>query len=193
MNEMKYEELRPALKTGDIVLFSGKGFISRMIKLFTRSKWSHVGMVVVARDIDSVLLFQSTTLSKSRDITGKERKGVQLNYLSDVVTKYNGDIAIRCLNMTPEDLQKVEAITSTVRKEFYGRDYEDKYGELLMSAVDIIGENKTNLDTLFCSELCAEVFVRAGKLAAPSNEYTPADFGNMLHLWLRDKVLIRRK
>ena len=42
----KYEDIRENLKTGDIVLFSGKGGISHGIKLVTNSKWSHVGMVL---------------------------------------------------------------------------------------------------------------------------------------------------
>ena len=42
---MKYQDIRSQLKTGDILLFSGKGGISEGIKFFTLSKWSHVGMV----------------------------------------------------------------------------------------------------------------------------------------------------
>jgi len=33
------------LKTGDILLFSASGFMSSVIKLFTRSRWNHIGMV----------------------------------------------------------------------------------------------------------------------------------------------------
>jgi len=43
---LTYEEIRGELKTCDILLFSGKGAISHGIKLFTFSKWSHVGMVL---------------------------------------------------------------------------------------------------------------------------------------------------
>ena len=45
---LTYEEIRGELKTCDILLFSGKGAISHGIKLFTFSKWSHVGMVSVS-------------------------------------------------------------------------------------------------------------------------------------------------
>ena len=44
-NRMNYQELRSDLKTGDILLFSGKGGISDGIKFFTLSKYSHVAMV----------------------------------------------------------------------------------------------------------------------------------------------------
>ncbi len=33
------------MKTGDILLFSSSSFMSSVIKLFTRSRWNHVGMV----------------------------------------------------------------------------------------------------------------------------------------------------
>lgn len=34
------------LQPGDVILFSGKGFISRGIKWFSNSRWSHVGLYV---------------------------------------------------------------------------------------------------------------------------------------------------
>jgi hypothetical protein len=39
------ERMRAELKTGDVVLFSGKGGISAGIKWATLSRWSHVGMI----------------------------------------------------------------------------------------------------------------------------------------------------
>lgn len=47
---MKYSDIRHNLCTGDIVLFSGAGMVSNVIKWATRSKWSHVGMVIVYDD-----------------------------------------------------------------------------------------------------------------------------------------------
>jgi hypothetical protein len=49
----KYETTRKNLNTGDIVLFSEKGAISHGIKLFTFSKWSHVGIVLRLPDADT--------------------------------------------------------------------------------------------------------------------------------------------
>lgn len=34
------------LKTGDLVLFSGRTFAARLVQGFTGSYWSHVGIVV---------------------------------------------------------------------------------------------------------------------------------------------------
>lgn len=42
----RYEELEPRLRTGDILLFHGDSRRSRVIEGVTRSKFSHVGMIV---------------------------------------------------------------------------------------------------------------------------------------------------
>ena len=35
-----------SLETGDVLLFSGRGPVSAVIRVFTRSPWSHIGLVV---------------------------------------------------------------------------------------------------------------------------------------------------
>lgn len=44
-NTKKYSQIKDTLNTGDIVLFSGVGAIGWSIKMYTFSKYSHVGMV----------------------------------------------------------------------------------------------------------------------------------------------------
>ena len=43
---MKHHINPTKLQTGDVVLFSGHTIWSRMIRLISESKWSHVGMIV---------------------------------------------------------------------------------------------------------------------------------------------------
>jgi len=94
----KYEEIRAKIRTGDIVLFSGKGGISHGIKLETNSRWSHVGMALRLPEWDTVLLWESTTLSNLEDIIdGRKKRGVQLVLLSDRMKKYDGEVTVRHL------------------------------------------------------------------------------------------------
>ena len=94
-----YESVRNEMKTGDIVLFSGKGAISHGIKLLTLSKWSHVGMILRLPDSRAVFLWESTTLSNLKDaIDGKKKKGVQLVLLRDRLNTYGGEVSVRHLN-----------------------------------------------------------------------------------------------
>ena len=175
-----YSEIRDDLKTGDMVLFSGDGFVSRIIQMYTRSKWSHVGLVVKDEWYDMLLLWESTTLSKVKTVYGNVRQGVAVRPLSEVVAKYEGEVGIRQLERPLSDGQQVDI--GDLRKEFKGRDYEQSKSELFKSAYDFIGgKNEEDLSSLFCSELVAEAYQRVGLLSehTPSNEYTPADLAVM--------------
>jgi hypothetical protein len=176
-----YLQIRGKLKTGDIVLFSGKGGVSDWIKLFSGSTWSHVGMVLRLPQMDMVLLWESTTLSNLPDIeSGKARKGVQLVPFSERIKMYKGDVAVRLLSksITPQ----METGLGKFRKKASRLKYEQNKIELIRSAWDgPLGGNKENLSSVFCSELLAESYQRMGLLKEPptgwpSNEYTPRDF-----------------
>lgn len=181
-----YENIRSKLKTGDIVLFSGKGGISTGIKWFTQSKWSHVGMVLRLPEWDAVLLWESTTLNSIADVeSGKERKGVQLVPLSERIRKYSGETSIRLLSVerTPDMLKDL----SLLRAEIKGRPYEEDKVELIKAAYDgPFGANREDLSSLFCSEMVAEAYQRMGLLGEdmPANEYTPKDFSDAFQLEL---------
>lgn len=166
---MTYEDLRPTLDTGDIVLFAGKGGISASIKWFTRSRWSHVGMVVFLREMELLAVWEATTLCNIADVlTGVATKGVQLVPLSERLRRYPGEIAIRRL---------VEL--AALRQALRGRPYERRVLDLVRAAYDgWAGANAENLSSLFCSELVAEAYQTMGLLPPdpPSSEYTPHDW-----------------
>lgn len=183
----KYETIRKKLNTGDIILFSGKGAISHGIKLFTLSKWSHVGMVLKLPDTDTVFLWESTIISNLADaIDGTKKKGVQLVLLSDRIKTYKGEASVRHLKGVTIDKNKYQALME-FRKDVRNRPYEKNEIELIKSAYDgPWGHNEEDLSSLFCSELVAEAYQRIGLLPSdiPSNEYTPKDFTSEKNLKL---------
>lgn len=181
------EQMRAKLKTGDIVLFSGKGGISAGIKWATLSRWSHVGMIVVLPEYDFVTVWESTTLSSLVDLDTKvPHKGVQLVPLSSRIEGYDGEVAVRPLegiSFGESDLKNLMQL----RREVSGREYEQDQIELIKAAYDgPLGRNSEDLTSLFCSELLAEAYQRLGLLSEekPSNEYTPADFSEKKQLEL---------
>ena len=183
----KYSEIRETLRTGDIVLFSGKGGISAGIKWATLSRWSHVGMILKLVEYDFVTVWESTTLSDVADLESKmPRKGVQLVPLSARINRYDGDIAVRRLQgveIGADDIRKLMQL----RREIAGREYEQDKIELIKAAYDgPFGRNEEDLSSVFCSELVAEAYQRLGLLAEdkPSNEYVPADFSEKRGLQL---------
>lgn len=173
-----YEEIRNSLQTGDIVLFSGNSTISNMIKWFTKSRWSHVGVVISVGQWDIKLLLESTTLSKIKDISSDDYiQGVQLIPLSEKIINHEGGVAIRRL-VGERTLHTIASIVK-FRNEIKNRPYEKSRLELIRSAFGNVFDNtKENLSSLFCSELAAELYQRTEWLPSdiPSNKFTPKSF-----------------
>lgn len=170
-----YRNLRKTLKTGDIILFRGRGLISTLILWFCtlcgrkKARYSHIGIVVV--DGGRVMLFESTTLH------GKN--GVQLNPLSEILQVYKGRVFLRRL-ICERDKQFYEIINNTVSELLY-IPYEENIVEL-MSAASVIASffvgHKSDLSSIFCSELVSEILKRLGFLPSllPPNKYSPDEY-----------------
>ena len=185
---MSYEDVRSAIETGDIVLFSGTGGISHGIKLVTNSRWSHVGMVLRLPASRAVFLWESTTLSNLRDaVDGRAKKGVQLVLLSERLRTYDGAVSLRHLQDHAVS-EEAYGRLMRLREEVRNRPYEQDRIELVRSAYDgPLGDNAEDLSSLFCSELVAEAYQALGLLSPPpeglpSNEYTPSDFARGIAL-----------
>ena len=56
---VRYDDLRPELKSGDLLLCSGTGMFSRMIQAASDSVWSHVAFVMRLDAIDRVMVLES--------------------------------------------------------------------------------------------------------------------------------------
>ena len=75
-----YADLRPQLRSGDVLLCSGNGIFSNLIQRATRSVWSHVGLILRVDAIDRVMLLESL-----------EPVGVRTVRLSKYLTNYAND------------------------------------------------------------------------------------------------------
>ena len=178
--DIAYCDIRDKLKTGDLVLFSGKSPIGQFIKLFSNSKWSHIGMVLKVDEVDMLLLWESTTINNTPDaFTRKITSGVQTTVLSERLDNFDGEVAVRFLqgDLSPESKLALKKLRDHLR----GRPYEQSKVELVNSLMDMIGieENKEDFSSVFCSELIAEGLQVMGVMStdAPANEFTPRDFG----------------
>lgn len=79
----KYESIRHQIRSGDILLCAGNSMFSKIIQRFTGSKWSHVGIIALWEEIESVMVLESV-----------ESIGVRTVPLSRYIKEYDGDIAI---------------------------------------------------------------------------------------------------
>lgn len=193
---MKYSQgLLKALgiKPGDIILFSGEGITSNLIKIITVSKYSHVGMVVdCGAGINKELcLFEASgPFSFINKTIGKTR----IIPLDEALNKYKGEAWFRSLRFSLSQY-KTELLNSLVLR-YLGKPYEENMLELLKSAIDLpdwmlripllgnllkkISINKENRSSLFCSELVSFIFeeLNVSELPVSNNELTPKDLSS---------------
>lgn len=174
---------RADLKTGDLVLFSGKSRFSNLIKTVSGGKWSHVGMVIVEPKLHpDPLLWEATMLCDVPDISGADATpGVQLVTLAGRLAAYDGEVTWRSLSR-PLEGPHLERFAGH-RTALANLPYERSKLELARAVYDGWGGTSPaeDLTSIYCAELVAEAYQVMGILpdfpvGLPSNEYVPHDF-----------------
>ena len=179
-----YESFRAQMKTGDVLAFSGKSRTSRLIRWATRSPYSHVGLLWVARLPggfgQSVMLIESTTLVDLPDaVTRRMHKGVQLHFASQRIAAYPGKVWWVPLRepLKPAQQRRMERWL----RETHCRQVAYDRAQALGAAFDLFDSlglaNEPDFSALFCSELVARALQVAGLVDASMNpsELTPHD------------------
>lgn len=179
-----YEHYRSQIKTGDVIAFEGESGFSDLIKWATKSKYSHVGIVLKV-DLSggfgkSVLIIESTTETNYLDANNREViKGVQLHWLSKRIKMYNGSVYWVPLKqpLSPEGTKKMEAWLRETHNQRVPYDMVQVAGAGL-DLFDRLGiANEEDMSRLFCSELVTKALKIAGAVDASVNasEQTPKD------------------
>ena len=175
-----YPQLRDQLKTGDLVLFSGRTLASRLVRGFTGSRWSHVGLVVRLPDMPQTpLLWEATRASKVHDVMdGRPFDGVQLVALDDRVVSYPGLVAVRRLQGVHTDADaraRLDELIDAWRAKPY-RNFARQHLSAWVRGEEALAFQRGG----FCSELVAEVYRQWRLLPAdrPARHYVPRDFSS---------------
>lgn len=148
---------------GDILLFSGRGFLSELTKWTTNSVFSHVGLICQQG------LFESQKLSNIPDISGINKKGVQIVNINDRIIFYEGNVYYRGIR---EKYLWDEGIFQGFKSLTHLKPFCPNFFRLLGCSFPI--NTKTN--GWFCSELVAELFNRFGWINVDSSKVSPKDF-----------------
>ena len=186
---VRYEDLEPRLRTGDVVLFHGASRRSRMIETVTRSEFSHIGMIVRPQGGKPPLLWHTDPRAVTEDVVDDdEHGGAQLNDLTAalaVMTRpgYGDKPFVRQLivERTPEmEREALRAIAAADKISF------PSLGKILKEWVLgrlRIGTSEKSMD---CAEAVAITYQRMGLLSPepPPNAYAPRDFSAQ-HMNLR--------
>lgn len=178
MHDRDLNALLAQADAGDLVLFSGKGLVSGTIRLFTRSRWSHVGMVVRDPHGGEALLLESTSTDESADISlGRPVRGVQVVRLAEKLAAYDGTIVLRKLELDVRP-PGFDAELQEIADLWRYRGYKSFTATL---ALDMLSVNRRpqRVHRVFCSELVAEVYKRLGIMcrSVRSSRCVPGDFG----------------
>ncbi len=162
-----YSDIRYDLQTGDIVLFSGTSLMSRVVQVATKSKWSHVGLVVYSIVWDTVFLFEAV------------KSGVGLIQLSRKVREYDGEVWVRKLTLdTAADFNVQYNVCRSMPafvREMSDKPYERHITDFAAAQYRWLQDDDNDLCSLFCSELVAEFCRRLDLLpeSKPSDSYKP--------------------
>ena len=181
---LPYEQVRQQLQTGDLLFCSGSYLFSGLIQRFTRSVWSHVGVI-----------YRDDTLQRMFVLESEAGIGVRLvplsKYLRDYHGRrrpYRGQIAVGRLQSGVDDGRLRQVISFGMDE--LTRPYDNS--EILRIAVRIALRvtRRTNDRKYICSELVHEAFRRAGVTLQVGDGYiSPDDLWRSPELQLRWRIL----
>jgi|TARA_R110000851_G_scaffold80181_1_gene176622 hypothetical protein len=171
-----YYSIYDDLKTGDLIFFSGKGFVARVIRFFSGCEYSHVGMVLVLKikNKRELAILESNGKSFIVDYhTGQFKSGVSIVNLTTKLHSYNGKMGIKQLSkpMHETHKSKMESLICHLRHLGYTMTL---YG--LLSSVFKLKPDE-EVKSLFCSQLIVIILKRIGliKTDIPPEWYTPCE------------------
>ena len=171
MNSIDKQTLLDSCQTGDILLYSSSNIISRAIEYFTRSKYSHVSMILKSPTyIDSSLTGLYIVESAKEDIpdslTGKKIMGVQIIPLEDALDYYKnswvGSVYYRKLNC--ERNETFRSTLSTLILNTEGTAYDLCIFDWLRACFDIEIGDRQITKRFWCSALVAYLYTELGFL-----------------------------
>jgi len=177
-----YDAVRDSLRSGDLVFCSGSYLFSGLIQRFTRSVWSHVGIVYCDDTLRRVFVLESETGVGVRLVpVGK--------YLRDYHGRrrpYRGQIVVGRLQpaLMPEQVRQGVSFGMDLLTKPYDN------SEILRIALRIafrVGR-RTRDRRFICSELVDECFRAAGvRFVRPDNYISPQD------IWRDQSVLLQAR
>ena len=182
-----------ALKPGDLVFFSGRGWVSSVIQLATYSLpgvgFSHVG--IIGRYHDLPVMYESTSFDRPPcAISGIEITGVQAHWLDDVAYEPGKGRLYVCplkRDLYPHEEERLcrllEMYRGNIRYDMIGAVRSG--GFFLRQLLSLVHDESDA--TLFCSELVAAVLEETGIWSTPNwSKWNP----NSLYRALRLKGII---
>jgi len=199
--QISYEYFLRTAKTGDLILFEGKGLSSCLIQCSTQVRYSHIGMVLRIRDEkasgqDHIFIWESTRPDQTYDfLTGTDKDGPRLISAHERIFTYaRNNYTVTYRPMKIWDSRIIEQMGSGLTDLYMWATillmsrlpYELNMRELANAHLRMItGIDNPNQKSIFCSELVAITYrngmglsltdIETGIQWAPQ-DFTPEDF-----------------
>lgn len=153
---VRYEEARPLLKSGDCLLWRSSTVIGSLIRWFTGHRVNHAGLVVRPYKLGFFY---------SRRFTLEALEpGVVLRLLSERLRGFDGKVWLHPL-ADRFDMYRNQVVTKALEQEGVPYDYWSLFRQIL-------GRVSVESSRYFCSEYCYAVY-RAAGLPVPKVERAP--------------------
>ena len=182
---MTFDDIETQARVGDLVFFSGRRPFSWLIRWMSRSRWSHVGIIVYAAD--------ETTGIGAQVVESLEGKGVQLIRLAEW-RRDHGEVSLGRVDLGT-DIQRAAATRASKRRgcrycspwQFY-RSFS-WFWTWLHRLLGI--KDDRDPQRYFCSELVAESFFYCGVCLpkSPACMY-PGDVASLPFVTLSERVAV---
>jgi hypothetical protein len=175
-------------KTGDILLFSDKfsfnpiNWFGKLIEFFTKSPYSHIGMIVrdpiwIKKDLKGLFLWESSYEGIPDPQDQKIKLGVQITNIDDILNQKNVYIWYKKINSPDNkfDVLNLMNIHSIV--------YDKPYDLIPIDWINTYFQNKHSskkTNRFFCSAFVAFIYTKCGIIDENTNWsiVRPCDFDN---------------
>ena len=178
------------LETGDILLFKGTSYLSKIIEYFGKSPYSHVGMVLKNPSFinpnlkDGIYILESSSNNTPDSEDNKFKVGVQIHLLEDVLKEFSpGSVFVRKIDVVRDETfyKKLDEI----HKEIHNKPYDLNPYDWLMAKLNLnhtFSENDKYRKTksFWCSALLSYILSQLGLIQIDINWslISPREFGN---------------
>lgn len=204
------------LETFDLVMMKGLLVTSQEAQSITNSQWSHIGMVVIAGDLQisgidpaARLYWEANTADTANDVLSNTIKaGPQLVLLEDRIqhnfwVKFDGAYMARKLmyNRTPDMISTLKAVIDEAKNGTLPYSGKDQTAELTNFLAGRFYNIASTAGQYACSQLVAHTYMALGLLSQfyVSNSYVPADFTEEVDVsllkgaWLGREIYLHTK
>lgn len=215
---MNHKEIINNFETGDILLFgSNQTLLSRLIRWWCHSKWSHVGFVLkdpvyIDPALKGLYLLESSYENTHDAIDHINKYGVQIVPLEDILEEYKGYIYWRKLEHSENNSllhRNITMIFDNIKNKPYDLSLYDLFSLKMNISYPSIRYNypilnwflydHKKLDSFICSGLVAYIYTELGFLSSNTrwSECMPKYFSeentnlNLLNCKLNKEIKIK--